>query len=152
MKIVRFCPEIIAATVLLFAPLARASIAPEVKRIGTLEALNGAGSGLDEAVEPDGRRLLPLRFEGMPRASYFSVDPSMKTLLVSREFVAEHNLWEYKFEREILLPQAEGGLVAGDLVRFYVLVVGSQALHDVEAVICDECDETAGTSLLDNLN
>jgi hypothetical protein len=130
-------------------PKAAASLAPELSRIGTIEALNAAGSG--EAIA-DGQKLLPLRFDGMPRASYFLVDPSAKTLLVSREFIAENNLWEYKFEREILLPQASGGLVAGDLVRFYVLTVGSRALHDVEAVICDECGETAGTSLLDNLN
>jgi hypothetical protein len=92
-----------------------------------------------------------LKFEGMPSPYYFTVNPEMKTLLISREFIAEHDLWEYKFEREITLPQAGGGLVAGDLVRFYVLVVGTKALSNVQAVICDECNETAGQSLLDQL-
>lgn len=144
--------EIFAVLTLAIAPLANASLAPDWRDIGTIETLNIAGiSGGSAAVLADGRQFLPLQFEGMSRAAYFSVDPSRKTLLISREFIAEHNLWEYKFEREINLPQAGGGVVAGDLVRFYVLLVGDKALKDVQAVICDDCNETAGQSLLDRL-
>lgn len=96
----------------------------------------------------DLREFLPLTFEGMPQPSYFRVNPDLPTLVVSREFIAEHRLWDYHFEREIHSPEAAGGLVAGDLVRFYVLLVGNQALRDVRAVICDECEESAGRSIL----
>ena len=137
--------EIIAAFVFALSVPAQASASPDVRDIGTIETLNVAGS----VVRP--QKYLPLKFEGMPIPQYFTVNPEMKTLVVSREFVAEHNLWEYKFEREISLPQAGGGVVAGDLVRFYVLVVGTKALSNVQAVICDECDDTAGRSVLDQL-
>jgi|GEM_PF-5285514 len=141
-------PEIIAVLLLTFTRPAHASLAPDWRSIGTLEVLSVAGRAAP-AAELSG--YLPLRFETMSRPVYFSVDPSMKTLLISREFIAEHDLWEYKFEREIQLPQAGGGYVPGDLVRFYVLVVGSRALKDVQAIICDDCGEVAGKSLLDRL-
>jgi len=137
--------EIIAALVFAFIAPAQASLSPDWRDIGTVETLNAVGS----LAWP--QKYLPLKFEGMPSPYYFTVNPEMKTLLISREFIAEHDLWEYKFEREITLPQAGGGLVAGDLVRFYVLVVGTKALSNVQAVICDECNETAGQSLLDQL-
>ncbi len=150
-------PEIIAfclAFIVVAAGSASAQAEPqgEISDIGTLETLAVAGPAEAEPLNLGAKRLLPLQFEGMPRASYFTVNPELKTLLISRGFIAEHNLWEYRFEREIRLPQANGGVVAGDLVRFYVLVVGSKALADVEAVICDECEETVGKNLLDQLH
>lgn len=144
-------PEIIAVCLAVFVQASWATPAPGLEEIGTLETLNIVGSGDEAPQNSAARRLVPLQFEGMARPSYFTVDPEMKTLMISREFIAEHNLWEYKFEREINLPQANGSLVAGDLVRFYVLVVGSKTLSDVQAVICDECEETAGQSLLEKI-
>ena len=137
--------EIIAAIAFVLSAPAQAAIAPDWRDIGTIETLNVVGS----SVWP--KKYLPLKFEGMPSPQYFTVNPQIKTLLISREFVAQHDLWEYKFEREINFPQAGGGVVVGDLVRFYVLMVGTKALSNVQAVICDECFDTAGQSLLDQL-
>lgn len=119
----------------IIAALAFASArAQEVERLGQLT---------------ETREFLPLKFEGMPQPAYFRVSPELSTLVVSREFIAEHGLWDYHFEKEIRTPEAAGGLIAGDLVKFYVLLVGAQTFRDVRAVICDECEESAGRSVLE---
>ncbi len=58
-------------------------------------------------MKPQDHQFLPLRFDGMQKDSYFTVNPDIRMLLVSREFIAENNLWDYKFEQEILCPKQE---------------------------------------------
>lgn len=91
---------------------------------------------------------VPMRFGN--QTTYFTVDPEVKALQVSRRFIAENQLWEsYQFKREISSPEARNGLMAGDLVQFYALLVGATAMRNIEAVICDECPEAIGPSLFD---
>ncbi len=87
------------------------------------------------------RHRLPVRIE--QARGLFLVDTAAGELVLSREFVAGNNLWDYHFIREV------GG---GDLVEFKAVKVGAWTLNDVQAVICDECDMIAGQSVLNQFH
>jgi predicted aspartyl protease len=83
------------------------------------------------------RHHLPLKVD--QAFGYFMVDQGAGQLVVTREFVAEHELWDYHFVKEV---------TGGDLVEFKTVTVGSWTLNDVSAIICDDCQMLAGQSVL----
>jgi hypothetical protein len=87
------------------------------------------------------RHHLPLKVE--QAFGYFMVDQAAGQLVVTREFVANHGLWDYHFVKEV---------PGGDLVEFKSVTVGQWILNDVSAIICDDCQMLAGQSVLNQFN
>jgi hypothetical protein len=125
--------EILIAAMLLL--VAWASAAPAVE-INAVHGLLGQEKILELAPERT-RHHLPLKVE--QAFGYFLVDQGAGQLVVTREFVADHELWDYHFVKEV---------PGGDLVEFKTVTVGSWTLNDVPAIICDDCQMLAGQSVL----
>jgi hypothetical protein len=104
--------------------------------INTVHGLLGQEKMLELAPEKM-RHHLPLKVD--QAFGYFMVDQGADQLVVTREFVADHALWDYHFVKEV---------PGGDLVEFKTVTVGSWTLNDVSAIICDDCQMLAGQSVL----
>jgi len=125
--------EILIAGMLLLVFWAASSSAVEV---GGVHSLLGQEKILELAPEKM-RHNLPVRVE--KALGYFMVDQGAGELVVTREFVAGHGLWDYHFIKEV---------PGGDLVEFKTVTVGQWTLNDVAAIICDDCQMLAGQSIL----
>jgi hypothetical protein len=125
--------EILIATVLLFVSWSAGVSAVE---INTVHGLLGQEKRL-ELVPERMQHHLPLKVD--QAFGYFLVDQGADQLVVTREFVADHELWDYHFVKEV---------PGGDLVEFKTVTVGSWTLNDVSAIICDDCQMLAGQSVL----
>lgn len=125
--------EILIAALLLFMAWVPGASAMEINAV---HGLLGQEKILELAPERT-RHHLPLRVN--QAFGYFLVDQGAAQLVVTREFVADHNLWDYHFIKEV---------PGGDLVEFKSVSVGPWTLNDVAAIVCDDCQMLAGQSIL----